>query len=110
MKNKTKLKVGDTVKVLAGDDKGKTGEIVQILRDRNMVVVKGVNQMVKHLRSGRRDQKGQRIEFDGPVHISNVQLMDENAGASTRVKMDVVKGEDGSIQRIRTSKKSNAAI
>lgn len=110
MKNKTKLKVGDTVKVIAGDDKGKTGEIVQILRDRNMVVVKGVNQMVKHLRSGRNDQKGQRVEFDGPINLSNVQLMDENAGAPTRVKMDVVKGEDGSVQRIRTSKKSNAAI
>lgn len=107
---KTKLKVGDTVKVIAGDDKGKKGEIVQILRDRDMVIVKSVNQMVKHLRSGRRDQQGQRIEFDGPVHISNVQLMDENTGAPTRVKMDEVKGEDGSIQRIRTSKKSNAAI
>lgn len=110
MKNKTKLKVGDTVKVIAGDDKGKTGEIVQILRDRNMVVVKGVNQMVKHLRSGQSGQKGQRVEFDGPINLTNIMLVDEKTGQPTRIKMDVVKGEDGSVQRIRTSKKSNAAI
>lgn len=109
-RNKYKIKVGDTVKVIAGDDKGTVGEVQQILRDRDMVIVKGVNTMVKHLRSGRNDQKGQRIEFNGPIHVSNVMLMDENAGAPTRVKMDIVKGEDGTVQRIRTSKKSNAAI
>lgn len=110
MNKKTKIKVGDTVQVIAGKDKGKQGEVMQLLVDRQMVVVDGVNQMVKHLRSQRRDEKGQRVEFFGPIHLSNVMVIDPKTKKPTRVGIEVVEGEDGKKQKIRKSKKSNEVI
>ena len=107
---KMKVKVGDMVIVLTGKDAGKRGKITQVLPSVERVVVDGVNKTIKHLPSPRRGEKGQRIEFFGPIHVSNVQLIDPETQKPTRVSMQIVQGEDGTKQKIRKSKKSNATF
>jgi len=84
-----KIKTGDKVKVLSGKDKGKTGKVVQVLfndqKNQYFVVVEGVNVLKKHLRAGRKGEKGQIIELPAPLNISNVMLIDAKSGKTTRV-------------------------
>lgn len=75
------IKTGQTVKVMTGRDKGKTGKIIQVFPSQQRVVVEGVNKMFKHVKNrptsrGRRTAKGERIEFFGTIHISNVQAVE----------------------------------
>lgn len=100
-----RLKSGDTVKVMKGKDAGKTGTISQVLPSLNKVVVDGVNQMVKHLKSSRRDEKGQRIEFFGPVPAANVMLVCPKCSKPTRVAYKTTTGEDGKTTKNRMCKK-----
>ena len=74
--SKLRIKKGDTVVVITGKDKGKTGKIVQTFPDLNRVVVEGLNMTKKHLRSRRSGEKGQIVEFSMPMHASNVMLLD----------------------------------
>ncbi|KKW42231.1 MAG: 50S ribosomal protein L24 [Candidatus Magasanikbacteria bacterium GW2011_GWA2_56_11] len=84
-----KIKTGDKVKLLSGKDRGKTGKVIQVLYNRDKqahyVVVEGVNKLKKHLRAGRRSEKGQVIELPAPVQISKVMLVDPKSGKPTRV-------------------------
>ena len=78
-----KLKKGDRVVVLAGKDKGKTGEITQVLPKDNKAVVDGVNIVLRHTRQSRTSQGG-RVPKNMPIDLSNLALMDAN-GKPTRV-------------------------
>lgn len=82
------IKKGDNVKVLAGKDHGKTGKVIQVLRDdsRVMVVVEGVNKLKKHLRAGRGrgKEKGQVIELPAPLPMSRVMIIDAKTGKPSR--------------------------
>ncbi len=86
-----KIKTGDKVKVIAGrkENQGKTGKVLQILKNESKnqayVVVEGVNLRKKHLRSRRAGEKGQTIELASPIHISNVMLIDPKSDKPTRV-------------------------
>jgi large subunit ribosomal protein L24 len=80
---KLRIKAGDMVKVIAGKDKGKTGKVVQVFPDLNRVVVEGVNQTKRHLRSRQSGQKGQVVEFSMPIHASNVMPLDAS-GSTVR--------------------------
>lgn len=66
------IKKGDTVEILAGDDKGKTGKVVKAIPCDGMVVVEGVNVIKKHQRPRALGQKGQVVEKAMPIHASNV--------------------------------------
>ena len=76
---KRKIRRGDEVLVIAGKERGKTGRVLQILTDRDRVVVEGVNMVTKHIkpRMGVR-QQGQRIQQEASLHISNVKLIQSN--------------------------------
>lgn len=80
-----KIKTGDLVRVMAGKDKGKQGKVLQVFPALNRVVVEGLNLAVRHLRSRRRGEAGQKITFPAPVHISNVQLVSPKSGQAGRV-------------------------
>jgi large subunit ribosomal protein L24 len=80
-----KIKKNDTVKIMTGKDKGKTGKVSQIFGDLNKVVVEKLNKRFKNLRPKREGEKGQRIEFDAPINISNVMLVCKKCGKTTRV-------------------------
>lgn len=80
------IKNGDTVMVIAGADKGKTGRVLRILADKNRVVVEGINRVWKHVRPSQQNQRGGRIQKDNPIHISNVLPVDPTTGKATRVR------------------------
>jgi len=98
---KIALKVGDTVEVLCGKDKGERGKITEVLTHRLMLRVAGVNLVTKHQRAGGRSRTMQkqagRIEMPGPIHISNVMLVCGTCGQRTRPKCEVA---DGAKQRV----------
>jgi large subunit ribosomal protein L24 len=73
---KIKLHINDQVQVLAGKDRGKKGKVMQVLRADNLVVVEGVNTMYKYIKAQRKSDSGQRVEFFGPIHVSNVKLLE----------------------------------
>jgi large subunit ribosomal protein L24 len=67
-----KIKKGDTVKILTGDDKGKTGKVLKSFPADNKVLIEGINTIKRHQRPTRQGQKGQIVERPMPVHVSNV--------------------------------------
>jgi large subunit ribosomal protein L24 len=87
------IKRGDTVIVIAGSDKGRTGKVLRVLLDKDRVVVEGVNRVWKHVRPSQRTPQGGRIQKDAPIHISNVQPVDPATGKGTRVKFEERNGE-----------------
>jgi len=84
-----KIKSGDKVKVLVGKDQGKTGKVIQVLKNKKTsqyyVVVEGINKLKKHMKPGKSGEKGQVIELSAPIHISNVMLIDEKSNKATRI-------------------------
>lgn len=103
-----RFRIGDTVKVMTGKDKGKTGKVTQIIPSIQRVVVEGANKMVKHLRSQKAGQAGQRIEFDAPLPVSNLQLVCPKCGKVTRIGHQV--GKDKDAGKIRVCAKCKEAI
>lgn len=73
------IKTGQTVKILTGKDRGKTGQVIQVFPSLDKVVVEGVNKSFKHLKrqAKSRSEKGQRVEFFAPIHLSNVVVIEE---------------------------------
>jgi large subunit ribosomal protein L24 len=80
------IKSGDTVVVIAGADKGKTGRVLRVVTGKDRVVVEGVNRVWKHVRPSQRHPQGGRIQKDAAIHISNVLPVDPNTGKGARVK------------------------
>jgi large subunit ribosomal protein L24 len=87
------IKTGDTVIVVTGADKGKTGRVLRVLHDKNRVVVEGVNRVWKHVRPSQRNPQGGRIQKDAPIHQSNVMPLDPASGKGTRVRFETRDGE-----------------
>ena len=99
-----KLKKGDTVKVIAGKDKGQQGEIVHVFPSDNKVLVNGINTAKKHSKARRANQPAGIIDRDMPVHVSNVMLVVEVDGkkVGSRVGYRVEKVErDGHEKTVR---------
>lgn len=81
---KSKLKSGDSVIVIAGNDKGRTGTVRQVLRDRDKVLIEGINVRTKHKKPTQQSPQGERVEMEFPIHASNVMLLDPATGKGTR--------------------------
>ena len=92
------VRKGDTVMVIAGDDKGKLGEILRVDPKRRRVLVQGVNRVYRHLRPSRQHPQGGRIQKEMPIDMSNVQPVDPKTQRPTRVRFKIV--EDGVKQRV----------
>ena len=101
-----RIQKGDTVVIISGKDKGKTGKVMQVLPTENKLVVEGVNKTVKHAKTRKQGEKGQKIEFFGPINASNVMLVDPKSGKPTRVGWKVM--EDG--RKVRVAKKSQETV
>ncbi len=89
--NTLHVKKGDTVVVLAGNEKGKTGKVVKTFPQTNQVLVEGVNMRKKHAKPRREGQKGQIIDKHFPIHASNVGLKDKKEKAPKAEKKVVKK-------------------
>ena len=101
-----KLRVGDTVQVIAGSDKGKTGEIIQILRKENRVIVEGVHVVTKHIKPSQTDPDGGIVTREAPIDASNVAYYDTKAKET--VKIGYAFDEEG--KKYRINKKTGKAL
>ncbi len=100
MSSKVKLKKNDTVKVIAGQDKGKQGKILQVFPEKNKALVEGINMVSKHTKPNATHPQGGIVPQEAAIHISNLMFVDIE-GNATKVGRKVV---DGKI--VRYSKKS----
>ncbi len=93
---KRKIRKGDRVIVVSGRDKGTVGEVIRVIPEEGRVVVQGVNLRIKHQEQtqsrGKTIPSG-KIEFEAPIDISNVMLIDPKDGKPTRVRIERVNGE-----------------
>lgn len=99
------VKKNDKVKVIAGKDKGKEGEITKVFPSKDRVIVKGVNMVKKHQKPTNENPNGGIVEVEAPIHVSNVMLIDPSNNEPTRVGFKV---EDG--KKVRVSKKTGKAL
>jgi large subunit ribosomal protein L24 len=103
-----KIKKGDTVIVITGRDKGRSGEVIEMRRDDNRVLVRGINMIKRHQRQSA-TQEGGIISKEAPIHLSNVALTDPKDGKPTRVGFKIVgKGEER--KKVRVAKRSGVEI
>ena len=100
------VKKGDVVAVIAGNDKGKTGEVIRVDYAAGKVLVQGINRVYKHLRPSRQHPQGGRIQKEMPIDISNVLPVDPKMNLPTRVGFRIA--PDGSKQRV--AKKSGESL
>ena len=91
MNKKFKIKKGDTVIVLAGKDKGKSGNVTSVLKEKERVLVQGINIMKRH-RKATQENPGKIEEIEASIHISNVAHVDPETGKPTRVKFEIKDG------------------
>ncbi|MBD3371261.1 MAG: 50S ribosomal protein L24 [Candidatus Coatesbacteria bacterium] len=85
MSRPTRLRKGDTVQVLTGEDKGKRGEILKIDLEKRRAIVQGINFVKKHQRQTRQDVQGGIIELEAPVALSNLMRVCPKCGKPTRI-------------------------
>ena len=100
------VKKGDTVKILSGKDKGKTGEILRSIPTRNRVVVEGCGIVKKAVRPTQQNPQGGIISMEAPIHVSNVMLVCPNCKEATRTSKRV--NEQG--KKVRVCKKCGKDI
>ena len=104
-----KIKKGDTVYVLAGDDKGKTGRVLNILREQNKAIVEGVNLVSKSTKPNAKNPQGGIVKMEAPIHLSNLAVVDPKSGRDPKpARVGFKVNEDG--KKVRYSKKSGEEI
>ncbi len=86
-----RLRKGDDVVVISGNDKGKRGKILRVIAERNSVVIEGVHKVKRHVKS-QPQRPGGIIEIEAPIDASNVMPVDPGTGKPTRVKFKIVDG------------------
>ena len=104
--SKLHIKKDDTVIVLAGEDKGKTGKVLKVLVEKNRAIVEGVNIVSKSAKPSAKNPQGGIVKMEAPIHISNLSLIDPKSGKASRVA--VKKTDDG--KKVRIAKKSGEEI
>ncbi|QNM84234.1 50S ribosomal protein L24 [Polaribacter pectinis] len=85
---KFKIKSGDTVKVIAGDHKGSEGKVLQIIKDKDRVLVEGVNLVSKHTKPSAQNPQGGIVKKEASLHISNVLLVEDGVAVRVGYKVD----------------------
>jgi large subunit ribosomal protein L24 len=106
-----KIRRDDTVRIISGKDRGKTGRVLRVDPEKHKIYVEGANIVKRHIKprtlrdTQRAQEVGGIVEMEGPIHVSNVMLIDPDSGEPTRVS---VKREGG--RRVRMAKKSGKEI
>ena len=103
-----KIKKGDTVIVIAGRDKGRTGEVIEMRREDGRVLVRGVNMVKRHQRQTAA-QEGGIVSKEASIHVSNVALSDPKDGKPTRIGFKFV-GKGDEQKKVRVAKRSGVEI
>ena len=100
------IRLGDTVQVLAGDNKGRRGKVIRVLRKDGKIIVEGINRTKKHVKPNRGNPQGGQLSKEQPIDASNAMLIDPQSNKPTRVGVRVL--PDGSKERY--SKRSGAGM
>ena len=103
---KLNIKKDDTVYVLSGEDRGKTGRVIKVLPAKNRAIVEGVNIVTKATKPSAKHPQGGLVKLEAPVHISNLSLLDPKSGKPTRVG----RRRDAEGKTVRYAKKSGEEI
>lgn len=106
MKPKLHVKKGDLVMVIAGDDKGKQGRILEVQIEKQRAIVEGVNLVSKHTKPNAKNPQGGIIKKEAPIHVSNLMLID-STGKPTRIGHRI---DPKTNKKVRYSKKSGEEI
>ncbi|UAM98500.1 50S ribosomal protein L24 [Polaribacter litorisediminis] len=85
---KFKIKSGDTVKVIAGDHKGSEGKVLQIIKDKDRVLVEGVNLVSKHTKPSAQSPQGGIVKKEASLHVSNLMLVEDGVAVRVGYKVD----------------------
>ncbi len=106
-----KVKVGDKVRVLTGKDKGKEGKVLTTLKNKDRVIVEGVNVVTKHIKPGRTNESGSIQTVEASIHVSNVKVLDSakkevKKTAKAEPKKETVKKETVKKETKKTEKKA----
>ncbi len=105
------IKKNDTVKVIAGDSRGKVGKVLRVFRDKNRVIVEGVNIVHRHRKPSQINPQGSISMMEAPIHASDVMLMDPKTNEPTRIgKQAVLNEKTGKTQYVRVSLKSGEML
>lgn len=103
--SKLNIKKNDTVYVLSGEDRGKTGRVLKVYPAKSRAIVEGVNIVTKATKPSAQHPQGGLVKKEAPIHISNLSLLDPKSGKPTRIS---IRRENGKV--IRISKKSGEEI
>jgi large subunit ribosomal protein L24 len=95
---KLRIRKGDRVKVIRGNHRGQEGTVLRVDREKNRVVVEGINFRKRHRKPSAQDPEGGIISFEAPIHASNVMLIDPASGEPTRIRMQ--ENADGTKDRV----------
>ena len=95
---KMQIRRGDRVKIISGNHKGQEGVVLRVEPDKERVVVQGINMRKRHMRPSQTNPEGGIVQFEAPLHASNVMLIDPATGEPTRVRSQV--GENGKRERV----------
>ena len=107
--DKLHIKKGDTVYVLAGDDKGKTGRVLSVDAKKYRAIVEGINMVSKSTKPNAQHPQGGIIKMEAPIHLSNLNLVDPKSGRDAKpTRVGFKKDEQG--KTVRYSKKSGEEI
>ncbi|MFV0505300.1 MAG: 50S ribosomal protein L24 [Bacteroidales bacterium] len=106
MQRKFHIKKGDMVIVVSGEDKGKKGRVLEVLRSKERAIVEGINIIKKHTKPSQDLPEGGIVEKEAPIHISNLMYFDAKSNAGTRIG----RREDKNGKLVRYSKKSGEDI
>lgn len=101
-----RIKKGDTVVVIAGKDKSKTGKVLQVLPKKERVIVEGINMITKHQKPNPQLQQGGIIKQEAPIHVSNVMFYDKKVKQGVRIGYKFL--ENG--KKVRISKKTGEVL
>ena len=103
---KLHIKKGDTVYVNAGDDKGKTGRVLEVFPSKSRAIVEGVNIITKATKPSAKHPQGGLVKMEAPIHVSNINPLDPKSGKPTRIG----RRKNDSGRTVRFSKKSGEEI
>ncbi len=100
-----KIKKGDNVKVLSGNDKGKTGEVLEVIPKTEKIIVKGINIRKKHVKPRKQGEEGGIIPVECAIHASKVNVVCPKCGKATKIGYEIEKDE-----KVRVCRKCNAKL
>jgi large subunit ribosomal protein L24 len=101
-----RVRKNDTVQVMSGEFRGKTGRIVKVFPDKNRALVEGLNIVKRHTKPNRKAQQGGIVQKEAPIHLSNLMLVCPKTGKPTRIGVSILEGG----KRVRFSKRAKETI